>query len=129
MRGLLDTSVIVGLAAERVVGVLPEEAAISVITLEELSLGVQMAQHRGDDARARSRQATLDAVGSEFEALPVTRSVAFACAGLRAEGRRIGVRYGPSDALIAGTALVHGLSLYTHDVQLGRLRTLDVRVV
>jgi hypothetical protein len=53
VRGILDTSVFIAeeqgrvLAADR----LPDEAAISVVTLAELGLGVHMAA--GEDVRAR----------------------------------------------------------------------------
>jgi len=129
VRGLLDTSVVVALEVERAVGRLPDEAALSVITLEELSLGVRMAEHRGDAVLARRRQDTLDAVGARFEALPVTDAVALACAAIRAAGRQRGLRLAPFDALIAATAAVHGLPLYTQDAALARVPLVDVRLV
>lgn len=129
MRGLLDTSVLVALAADRDVADLPDEAAISVVTLEELSIGMRMAEHRGDAELAERRRGTLDLVGRTFEALPVTRTVAIACAGIRADGRARGVRLAPFDAVIAATAMVHDLVLFTQDAELARLPGLDVRLV
>lgn len=129
MKGLLDTSIIVGLEADRVLAALPDEAAISVITLEELSLGVLMAEHRGEHDLADRRRTTLDAVGRAFEALPVTRAIASSCAAIRADGRAAGIRFAPFDALIGATVAVHGLVLHTQDAQLARLPGVDVRVV
>lgn len=68
-------------------------------------------------------------MNTEFEALPVTVTVALACAAIRADGRRRGVRLGPFDALIAATAAVHGLPLYTQDAALAEVPPLDVRLV
>jgi predicted nucleic acid-binding protein len=129
MRGLLDTSVLVALEAERTVTDLPDEGAVSVVTVEELLLGVRMAEHRGDAALISTRRATLEAVERAFEALPVTRPVAVECARIRAEGRAAGIRFAPFDALIAATAVVHELVLYTQDAALERLPGVNVRVV
>lgn len=129
MRGLLDTSILIGLETDRPLAELPDESAISVITLEELALGVLLAEQRGESDVASRRKATLTTVGATFEALPVTQSVALACAEIRARGRAVGVRCGPFDALIAATAVVAGLPLYTADVMLSRLPDVDVRLV
>jgi len=129
VRGLLDTSILVGLEADRFLEDLPDEAAISVISLEELTLGVLMAEVRGDHDLAQHRQETLDAVGAMFDALPVSRAVAVRCAEFRARGRSGGVRIGPFDALIAATASVASIPLFTQDVAIAKLPGLDVRLV
>lgn len=129
MRGLLDTSVCVGLENRRGVETLPDEAALSVITLEELALGVKMAEQRGDDETARIRQATLDAVSAEFDVIPVDRRIAAACAAIRASGRLRGTRFAPFDSLIAATAVVFNLPLYTQDTQFTGMPGVDVRIV
>ena len=54
-RGLLDTSVFIAQEGDRPLGPLPEAAAISVITLAELHLGVLMA----DDLKIRAQRAKL----------------------------------------------------------------------
>lgn len=89
---------------------LPERAAISVMTVAELRLGVLTA----DDAQRRARRLeTLVLAERAFEPLPVTEEVAgrYAelVAALRADGRREPV----VGALIAATAIAHGLTLYT----------------
>ncbi|MGL5862963.1 MAG: hypothetical protein ACRCY9_17090 [Phycicoccus sp.] len=62
MRGLLDTSVFVATETGRSVEEVPDSAAISVMTLEELRLGVLMARDRGDGDLADRRRVTYDRV-------------------------------------------------------------------
>lgn len=129
MRGLLDTSVFVGKEADRELGELPDEIALSVITIEELALGVAMAAGRGEAELAAMRKATLDRVAAAFEALPVDRQVALHSARIRSDGRIRNRRFGPLDALIAATAVAHGLPLYSQDVQFAEMDGVDVRLV
>lgn len=129
MRGLLDTSIVVALEVRRPVLELPDEAALSVVTVEELALGVKIAELDGRSEQAAVRQATLTAVLATFELLPVTTAVALESAALRARGRAAGVRYTPFDALICATAIVAGLPLFTQDQEMATVDGLDVRVV
>lgn len=84
------------------------------MTIAELHLGVLSASE--PDVRARRLQ-TLVFAERTFEPIPVSVTVArrFAelVAALRAEGRRAPI----IDALIAATALTHGLVLYTRDAE------------
>ncbi len=111
MRGLLDTSVVVALGqvtAEQ----LPDEPLIGAVTLAELSLGPLVAS---DPAEAARRQLVLQQVEADFEPLPFDASCARAfglvAASLRASNRKVRPR--ALDALIAATALAHGLPLFT----------------
>jgi predicted nucleic acid-binding protein len=114
LRGVLDTSVFIAreqgrpLDSER----LPDEAAISVITLAELELGVHMAQSEGVRSR---RLATLRGLHATYVALPVDEPVASAFAELVATARRAGRRPKVQDAWIAATALAHQAALFTQD--------------
>ncbi len=125
MRGLLDTSVFIadergrGLVAER----LPDEAAISVVTLAELELGVQMADR--EQTRAR-RLATLGAARATYAALPVDENVASAFAELVAAARRLGRRPKVQDAWIAATARAHEVAVYSQDADFDGLPGVDV---
>jgi predicted nucleic acid-binding protein len=110
--GLLDTSVFIALESGRPHGTVPDTAAISVVTLAELQLGVLMAD---DPAVRAQRLRTLSAVESTFSALPVTESVARTFAQLAAEARRAGQRPKVMDLWIAATALTNELDLYTQD--------------
>ena len=111
MRGLLDTSVVVALGqvtAEQ----LPDGPLIGAVTLAELSLGPLVASAPAEAAR---RQLVLQQVEADFEPLPFDASCARAfglvAASLRASNRKVRPR--ALDALIAATALAHGLPLFT----------------
>lgn len=111
-RGLLDTSIFIARESARPLGSLPAAAAISVVTVAELHLGVLMADR--PQVRAR-RLRTLTSVQNLFEPLPVDSEVARAFAELVAEARRAGRRPKIMDAWIAATALAHDLPIYTQD--------------
>ena len=111
-RGLLDTSVFIAQESDRPLGPLPEAAAISVITLAELHLGVLMA----DDPTIRAqRLRTLSAVRSLFDPVPIDPGIAEVFAELVAEARRSGRRPKIMDTWIAATAVALELPLYTQD--------------
>ncbi len=110
-RGLLDTSVFIAREAGRPLGQLPETAAVSVVTIAEVHLGVLMA--RGS-VRAR-RLRTLTAVQNAFEPIPIDSEVARTFAELVAEARRHGKRPKIMDTWIAATAVEHDLLIYTQD--------------
>lgn len=124
MRGLLDTSVFIAdeqarpPAAER----LPDEAAISVITLAELELGVHMA---ASESMRGQRLRALQAAQATYVALPVDAAVASAFAELAAAARRAGRRPKVQDTWIAATAQAHGVAVYTQDDDFDEL-TIDV---
>jgi len=112
--GLLDTSVVIAWDDPAVSAALPGEAAISAVTLAELTAGPHLAS--GGDERAR-RQARLQQVEATFDA------IAFDAAAARSYGQVIAavVEIGRShrrriaDLLIAATAHANGLPLYTRN--------------
>ena len=112
-RGLLNTSVLIAgelgrpLNSER----LPQEAAVSAVTLAELHVGILAAVDV--DTRAR-RLATLDAV-ADVEVLAVNESVAACWARLRLHLAEAERRLNVNDLWIAATALAHGIPLVTQD--------------
>lgn len=114
MRGLLDTSVFIADEQRRVLATdrLPDEAAISVVTLAELELGVHLAG--AEDIRAL-RLVTVGTLRATYVALPVDERVASAFAELVAAARRIGRRPKVQDAWIAATARAHSVAVYTQD--------------
>jgi predicted nucleic acid-binding protein len=113
MRALLDTSFFVATESGRPLGEMEgvTETDVSVVTLAELTVGVLMAN---DDDRS-VRVATLSAVESTWDPLPVDAEVArqFAriVAALRAGGRRVPIL----DALVAATAIVEQIPVVTQD--------------
>ncbi len=124
-RGLLDTSVLIALAAD-VELELPAEAAISVVTLCELHHGILIA----DGERQARRVAALATVERNVEVLPVDARVAPHFGRLMAAARRSGRgRPATADALIAATAISHALPLYTRDRDFERLDVPVLRVV
>ena len=110
-RGVLDTSVVIGLA-DIEVAVLPEECLISAITLAELSVGALVATN----ARQRAaRQAHLQQAEADFDPIPFDASCARAFGRVAASLRRSGgkTQARAYDALIAATAVAHDLPVFT----------------
>jgi predicted nucleic acid-binding protein len=113
-RGLIDTSVVIDL--ERIDrDTLPEELAISAVTLAELAAG----PHATDDPAERARrQDRLQRVEATFDPLPLDAAVARAFgrvyAAVAASGRKARRRRA-LDLLIAATALASGLPVYTRN--------------
>jgi predicted nucleic acid-binding protein len=116
-RGLIDTSVLLDLERiDRIV--LPEELAISAVTLAELAAG----PHATDDPAERARrQDRLQRVEATFDPLPLDASVARAFgrvyAAVTATGRGARERRALDRLLIAATALAGELPLYTRDAE------------
>lgn len=125
MRALLDTSVLVGGEQGRPVETLPDEVAISVMTLAELLGGVLAAE---PDTRPR-RVETLRRIESGFDPLPVDAAVARAFAEMATASWQAGRRPGIVDMLIASTAVAHGLRLYTQDREQASLPGVDAVIV
>jgi len=125
---LADTSVFVAAEQRRPLGEPPRgEARISVATLTELGVGTRLAAT--EDLR-RVRQTTL-ACARRFVPLPYDELVASRLADLLAAARSQNRRAGAMDAIIAATALVHDLEVWTQDDDFGVLAELDpgLRVV
>ncbi|HEU5006965.1 MAG TPA: type II toxin-antitoxin system VapC family toxin [Jatrophihabitantaceae bacterium] len=113
-RGLLDTSVVIDWDDVEVARALPDEVAISAITVAELAAGPHVTTNAAEAAR---RQLHLQRVESQFEPLPfdaeAARSYGLVVAAVVAAGRSQGSRI--ADLLIAATAHAHGLPLYTRN--------------
>jgi predicted nucleic acid-binding protein len=112
--GLLDTSVVVSLGGMTDASGLPSRCFVSAITLAELSVGPLVARN---DADRIARQSVLQQVEADFDPIPFDASAARAfgrvAAQLRASGRKTSAR--AYDALIAATAVAHGLPVYTRN--------------
>jgi predicted nucleic acid-binding protein len=116
-RGLLDTSVFIASETGRPLDVdaLPEEMAISPITVGELHAGVLAAEDL--DVRAR-RLATLESI-ADIEQLPIDERVARSWALLRVHLVQSKRRLNVNDLWIAATALAHDLPVVTQDDDFG----------
>jgi predicted nucleic acid-binding protein len=113
VRGLLDTSVFIARESRRPLesDLLPEESAVSAVTVGELQAGVLAA---GDtEVRAR-RLATLETL-SDVEVLAVDEVVAASWALLRVHLAESGRRLNVNDLWIAATALAHQMPVVTQD--------------
>ena len=127
-RGILDTSAVIDLG-QLDPAALPHEPLITAITLAELSVGPLLAS--SEEQRA-ARLAHLQQAEADFEPLPfdapAARAFGRVASELRASGRKPAAR--AYDALIAATALAHGLPLYTANPDdFAGISDLDVRVV
>lgn len=110
---LLDTSVLIAHESGRRLDVesLPEQSAVSVVTIGELHAGVLAA---ADTATRARRLATLDAV-SVIEPLPITAEAARRWSELRVRLAELGRRAKVNDLWIAAVALANGMDVVTRD--------------
>jgi hypothetical protein len=111
-RGVLDTSTLLLLPRLESAALLPEEPVITAITLAELSVGPLVAS---DDEERAARQAHVQQAEADFDPLPfdarAARCFGRVAASVRLAGRKTGAR--AYDAMIAATAMAHGLPVYT----------------
>ena len=112
-RGLADTSVFIARESGRPldVGALPDELAVSVITIGELRAGVLAA----GDVNTRDRRLVTLTAALELDPVPVDESVAAEWARLRVLLRDSGQRMPVNDSWIAATALALGVTVVTQD--------------
>ena len=112
-RAVLDTSVLVAREQGRPLQrQLPDQVAISVVSIAELELGVLVAADA--DTRAR-RLRTLSDVRALASALPIDERTASAYAELAARSLAAGRKPRIHDTWIAATALVNQSEVWTQD--------------
>ena len=115
-KGILDTSAVLRLH-ELEPDDLPIDAAITSVTLAELSVGPLLAQD--DDVRAARLSQVQRAETNYGEPIPfdveAARAFAQVAADIRRSGRKPAAR--AFDALIAATAKAAGLPLYTFNAE------------
>jgi predicted nucleic acid-binding protein len=113
-RGLLDTSVVIDLE-HIALDVLPEESAVSALTLAELAAGPHSATDPNERARRQDRLQWLEAT---------TSPVPFGASAARAYGRVFAAVVSAGrkprgaravDLMIAATALAEGVPLFTRN--------------
>jgi predicted nucleic acid-binding protein len=117
--GLLDTSVFIAREDGRPLKKLPDRIAVSVVTIGELQLGVLNA---ADDV-ARARRADTLALARSADPIPISEAVMVTWARLVADCRAAGAHrtIKLTDALIAATAVEHGLPVVTQDGDFERI--------
>ena len=112
--GLLDTSVVVDWHDPAVLAALPDQLAISAITVAELAAGPHLATTREEAARRQLRlqevEASLEPISFDSAAV---RSYGLVVAAVARDGRKPRSRF--ANLLIAATAHAHDLDLYTRN--------------
>lgn len=125
---LYDTSVVIAITTGEL-STVPDPAAypvVSAVTLAGLHHGVLVAVR----AQLGRRLAALQFAQRNCVVLPVDEPVAEAYGRVAADARRVrGRRIASADGLIAATAAVHGIKLYTRDADFAGLPGLDVTVL
>jgi|ERR1700722_3712262 predicted nucleic acid-binding protein len=112
-RGLADTTVFVAGESARPLDVaaLPDDLAVSVVTIGELRAGVLAAA----DSPTRVRRLRTLTRALALDPVPVDIEVADAWAALRLALRDAGRRMPVNDSWIAATAVVLGVPVITQD--------------
>ncbi len=111
--GLLDTSVFIARETGRPMDELPDRLAVSVVTIGELQLGVLHAP----DAASRARRADTLSLARTADPIPISEAIMVAWARLVSDCRNAGIHrvVKLTDALIAASAVEHGLAVVTQD--------------
>ncbi len=112
MRALLDTSVFIAREQARPLGELPDEVAVSVVTISELRHGVLAAE---DHTSRVLRLSTLEAARRLGTPLVIDEAVGDELARLRVALKAIGRAMKVMDAWIAATAIVNDAAVCTQD--------------
>lgn len=123
-RGLADTSVFIARESGRPIleESLPDELAVSVITVGELRAGVLAAP----DTPTRDRRLSTLAAVLSLQPVPVDDGVASAWARLRMILRDQGLRMPVNNSWIAATAMALGVAVVTQDHDFPLVNELDV---
>ena len=117
---LLDTNVVSELRRPRpdkavldwIAGVAPDQLFISAVTIGEIQAGIEIAREQ-DEAKAQELEVWHDKVLASFGALPLDGPAFREWARLM-HGRSDTVT---EDAMIAATAIIHGLTVVTRNVR------------
>ncbi len=123
-RGIADTSVFIAREADRDIRFeeVPDELAVSVITIGELRAGVLSAT----EVSTRDRRLATLAEALRLEPLPIDEAVAEAWSRLRVNLRDAGLRMPVNDSWVAATALSLKLPIVTQDEDFVDVSTLEV---
>lgn len=126
-RGLADTTVFVAGESGRPLdtAALPDELAVSAVTVGELRAGVLVAV----DGATRARRLRTLTRALALDPVPVDTAVAEVWGGLRLQLREAGLRMPVNDSWIAATALALGVPVVTQDDDyptVGELRVIRV---
>lgn len=123
-RGVADTSVFIARGSGHPLGAdgLPDEIAVSVITIGELRAGVLAAP----DLETRDRRLATLTLALALQPIPIDDPVAEAWARLRVLLHDSGQRMLVNDSWIAATAMSLGVSVVTQDADYVNVAGLEV---
>jgi len=123
-RGLADTSLFVARESGRPTDVtaIPDELAVSAITIGELRAGVLVAT----DTAARNRRLTTLTHALALQPVPVDDDVAATWAALRVLLRDRNMRMPVNDSWIAATAMTLGVPVVSQDDDFPSIPELEV---
>lgn len=123
-RGLADTSVFIAQEDGRTLQVddLPDELAVSIVTIGELRAGVLVAS----TVQARDRRLGTLTAALGLDPVPVDDAVAAEWARLRVLLRDTGQRMPVNDSWIAATAMALDVPVVTQDDDFPTVEGLDV---
>lgn len=123
-RGLADTSIFIARESGRPLeaDALPEELAVSIITIGELRAGVLAAT----TVAVRDRRLATLSAALQMDPFPVDDSVAATWARLRVLLRDSGQRMPVNDSWIAATALTLEVPVVTQDDDFPEIEDLSV---
>jgi len=112
-RGIADTSLFVAQETGRPIleESIPDELAVSVITIGELRAGVLAAT----DTPSRDRRLSTLTFALSLEPVPIDEAIAAAWARLRLILRDRGLKMGVNNSWIAATAMSLGVAVVTQD--------------
>jgi len=127
---ILDTNVVSllsptqGEASSRFLSWLDEadaktELFLSVVTVHEIECGITLLDRKGATAKARDLRRWMEGLVSTYEdrILPIDAAVSAISGQLEAAAVSAGHSPGMADALIAGTARVHNLTIVTFNLR------------
>jgi len=92
---------------------------MSVMTVHEIEKGVRLLEARGATTKAAGIKSWLDGLiaGNGDHILPIDNDVALESGRLEAKAISAGFGPGAADAIIAGTASVHNLTIITKNLK------------
>lgn len=124
IRGLADTTIFIARESQRPLDVahLPDELAVSIITIGELRAGVLAAT----EVSIRDRRLVTLTSAMGLDPIPIDDGVAEHWARLRMLLRETGQRMAVNDSWIAATAMTLGVAVVTQDTDYAELDELPV---
>lgn len=92
---------------------------LSVVTIHEIERGIGLLERKGAAAKARDLRLWIDGLFAAYadRVLPIDMAVAAISGRLEAEAKAAGHSPGMADALIAGTAKAHDLTVVTQNLR------------